>query len=99
MKFVLIGWDGPDGAAIRATTRDAHLAYIGSIVDRVWVGGAIRNDANDFRGSIIIYEAETRADAEEMLRADPYFVANLWDRWSLDPFVAAAGEWVGGKIW
>jgi uncharacterized protein len=99
MKFVMIGWDCPDGAAIRAATRDAHFAHVATIVDRMWLGGPIHDDAQGFLGSVIIYEAETREEAEAMLRADPYFVAKLWDRWSLNPFHAAAGEWVGGTIW
>jgi uncharacterized protein len=99
MKFVMIGWDSPDGAAIRAAVRAAHFAYVETIVERMWIGGPIKSDAGDFLGSVIIYEAESRDEAEALLRGDPYFVANLWDRWSLDPFVAAAGTWAGGTIW
>jgi uncharacterized protein len=99
MKFVVIAWDGPDGAAIRDVTRAAHFSYIEKIVGRVWLGGPMKDDAGRFTGSLLIYEAETRADAEALLHDDPYFKAGLWDRWSLHPFLAAAGEWAGGKIW
>lgn len=99
MKFVAIAWDGPDGMAIREAERDPHFAYIESIVDRIAVAGPLKDEAGTNIGSLLVYDVDTIAHAESLLHGDPYFKVGLWDRWSVHPFLAAAGEWVGGTSW
>jgi uncharacterized protein len=98
-RFVAIAWDGPEGTAIRALHRDAHFAYIATIADRIAVSGPIKDAEGVNIGSLLIYNVETAEEAQALLTADPYFHAGLWDRWTLNPFLAAAGDWVGGTIW
>jgi uncharacterized protein len=97
--FAVIAWDVPDSAAIRDAARGAHFAHIERIVDRVAVAGPLKGADGAIIGSLVVLDVANVADAEAVLRADPYFSAGVWDRWAIHPFVAAAGEWVGGKIW
>ncbi len=97
--FAIIAWDGPDGAAIRAEIRDAHLAYIAAHIGDYAVAGPLRDDAGNFAGSLLIVTADDMAAAKAMLEADPYFIAELWDRWTIHAFTPAAGTWIGGTIW
>ncbi len=99
MNVAVIAWDGPDGAAIRDAARDAHFAYVETIVGRIAVAGPLKDADGANIGSLLVYDVETVDEAEVLFRGDPYFVANLWDRWTVNPFLAAAGEWVGGRFW
>jgi uncharacterized protein len=97
--FVVLAWDAPDSAAARAATRDAHFAHISTVVDRIAVAGPLKDDAGATIGSLFVLSVESAAAAEALLRADPYFTAGIWAKWSILPFVAAAGTWVGGTTW
>ncbi len=97
--FVVLAWDAPDSADARAAARDAHFAHIGNVVDRIAVAGPLKDDSGVAIGSLFVLSVASAAEAEAILRADPYFRAGVWATWAIHPFVAAAGEWVGGTIW
>ena len=97
--FAVIAWDVPDSAALRAAHRDDHFAHIATIIDRVAVAGPLKDDAGAIIGSLVVLNAQSVEEAEGVLRSDPYFKAGVWARWHIHPFVAAAGEWIGGAIW
>jgi uncharacterized protein len=97
--YAIIAWDVPDSAQKRADARDAHFAHIGKVIDQIAIAGPLKNDAGDNIGSMLIVRAKTMADAEAMLKQDPYFAAGVWERWTINMFVPAAGEWVGGTTW
>jgi uncharacterized protein len=98
-NFAIIAWDVPDSAPIRAAARDAHFARIEQIVDKVAVAGPLRDADGSIIGSLIVLDVANAAEAEALFRADPYFAAGVWDRWTINPFLAAAGTWVGGTSW
>jgi uncharacterized protein len=97
--FAIIAWDVPDSAPIRAAARDAHFARIEQIIDKVAVAGPLRDADGNNIGSLIILDVADAAEAEALFRADPYFAAGVWDQWTISPFLAAAGTWLGGTIW
>jgi uncharacterized protein len=97
--YAVTAWDGPDGAAARTELRAAHFAHIETILDRVVIAGPLYDDDGGFAGSLVVVRADSPADAEALFRSDPYFAGGVWDRWSINRFYAAAGEWVGGKTW
>ena len=97
--YAVMAWDAPGSAEPRAAHRDAHFAHIGNIVDKIAVAGPLK-DANGVNiGSLVVLKVASHDEAEAVLQSDPYFAAGVWARWEIHPFVAAAGDWVGGTIW
>ena len=97
--YVVLAYDAPGSAEPRLARRDAHFAHVERIVDSIAVAGPLKDDAGSAIGSLFVLKCDSAADAEAVLKSDPYFAAGVWERWDVHPFVAAAGEWVGGKIW
>ncbi len=98
-RFVVLAWDAPSSASARQRLRDDHFAHIAGIVDRISVAGPLKDADGASIGSLFVLDVDSPEEAEGVLRADPYFNAGVWERWQVLPFVAAAGEWVGGTIW
>lgn len=97
--FAVVAWDTADSAAIRAAVRDAHFTHIEIIIDKIAVAGPLKDADGAIVGSLVVLDVADATEAEAVLRSDPYFKAGVWDRWTIHPYLAAAGEWVGGKIW
>ncbi len=95
----IYAWDRPHSADARAAMQTAHFAHIETIMDRIAIAGPIKDDAGNNIGSLFILKVASAGDADTILRSDPYFDAGVWERWEIHPFRAAAGEWIGGKIW
>lgn len=89
-----------DTAPLRARHRDAHFAYVESILDRVLAAGPLAAPGTTgHRGSLFVYDVDSEAEARALLAADPYFAAGLYGRVDFQPFWPAAGRWLGGTVW
>lgn len=97
--FVVIARDKPGAEAARMAARADHFAYIERILDRIAVAGPLKDPDGRFVGSILIYDVEDAAAARTLLENDPYFAAGIWEQPEIHAFTAAAGAWIGGKIW
>lgn len=84
MLFVIIGHDGPDGAALRPTVRPAHLENLQPLVasGKVVVGGPF----TDGSGSLIVAEFENEAAAQAFAQSDPYVTQGVFVRVEIKPF-------------
>ena len=85
MKFVIIGYDSPEGEAKRKVYRSAHLSTLESLDNqgRVILAGPLTDKA----GSLLVLEFETQEDAEGFVRQDPYTVHGVFDRVEIHPFM------------
>lgn len=85
MKFVIIGYDGPEGEAKRKLHRSAHLANLEPLDQkrRVILAGPLTDKA----GSLLVLEFETREEAEEFAKNDPYTVQGVFERIEIHPFM------------
>jgi uncharacterized protein len=97
--FVILAWDVAYSAPRREKALAAHFAHIETVMDHIAVAGPLKNDSGGNIGSMFVLKVDSVADAEAILKVDPYFKAGVWERWTIHPFVGAAGEWVGGKTW
>jgi uncharacterized protein len=85
MKFVIMGYDGPDGEAKRKVHRPAHLAYLEPLNQqgRVVLAGPL----TDKTGSLLVLEFESREEAEQFSQNDPYTIHNVFARVDIHPFM------------
>jgi uncharacterized protein YciI len=85
MKFVIFGFDGPDGEAKRKLHRPAHLAHLEPLDSqgRVILAGPL----TDKTGSLIVIEADSLAEVQALTAADPYVKFGVFERLEIHPFL------------
>lgn len=81
-----------DGAARRAATRPAHLAWAGSLGPIIRMAGPLLDEAGAMVGSLFLIEAETLAAARAINAADPYTQAGVFGRIDIRETRWAIGE-------
>ena len=87
--FVMIGWDGSDGAKRRDQHRKQHLACVGDLdrEGRIILAGPIRSeDGEKSIGAVIVFEAANLAEAREIIDRDPYVVGGVYESLTVSPF-------------
>lgn len=100
MATLCLCHDVPDSTALRESARDAHFAYIESIMDEVLVAGPLGDpEIRAWRGSAFLYATDDADRARALLHNDPYYQAGVYARVDTFPFLPAAGHWLGGGIW
>lgn len=97
--FAVIARDKPGAEAARMAARAEHFAYIETILDRIAIAGPLKDADGRFLGSILIYDVADEGAARALVENDPYFAAGVWEPPEVHAFTAAAGAWIGGKIW
>ena len=77
MRFALIAIDRPDAQEIRLNNRDAHLAYVAEsgVVD---TAGPFLGQDGQMCGSLLILNVDSRKEAENWAKNDPYAIAGLF---------------------
>lgn len=93
MLFAIHALDKPDGAALRATTRAAHLDYIRGAGTRLKLAGPLRDADGKPVGSLIVIDAASETAARLFAQNDPYAMAGLFAAVDIRPFAALLGEW------
>ena len=85
MKYVILGFDGPEGEAKRRVHRPAHLAHLEPLdaQGRVILAGPLTDKA----GSLIVIEADTLAEVTTLVESDPYVKFGVFDRVEIHPFL------------
>jgi uncharacterized protein YciI len=86
--YVMTGLDGPEGPAIRGTTRPAHLSWADSLGGALKLAGPMLGaDGGAPIGSLLIVETASLEAARELFAQDPYARAGLWASQDIRPFV------------
>ncbi|MFO0774421.1 MAG: YciI family protein [Nitrospiraceae bacterium] len=90
MKFVILGFDGPDSQPKRLTHRPAHLAHLAPLdkAGRVILAGPL----TDKTGSLIVLEADSREEIEQIVAKDPYVTGGVFERVVIHPFMQVFPE-------
>lgn len=83
--FVLIGRDGPHGAALRPLHRDAHLRNLKPLADtgRVVYAGPLLDASDAPCGSVVVFAAESLDAAQRFAAGDPYVVEGVFAHWEV----------------
>ena len=89
-----------DTGALRSARREAHFAYIESIMERLLVAGPLSNGLGAaHQGSLFIYRVDSEAEARRLLEDDPFWQAGIYADCQFQAFTPAAGRWPGGALW
>lgn len=64
--------------------RPTHRAYLRSLIETGKL--AISGPFTDGWGALIVYEAETAAEAEAILKADPFHDGGVFVQWTIRPW-------------
>ncbi len=83
--FAWIGYDGPDGLALRKLHRDEHVAGLEALdrEGRIIHAGPILGATGDPIGSVVLFEAESLDAARCIAKKDPYVVRGIFARYEL----------------
>ncbi len=90
--------DGEAGPQLRARFLHEHLAHIEAHIEEYAVAGPLKQGDATI-GSLLVIKANDEAAARARFEADPYFTAGVWQSINTAPFMAVAGDWVGGVTW
>ena len=95
MLFAIHALDGKDGLRLRATAQEAHTAHLKTAADYgvklVMSGPLVEDDGATMKGSLLVVEAEGRANVERFNQADPYHAAGVWDTVTITAFLKKNG--------
>ncbi len=98
MLYAFICTDKPgEGLALRQQNREDHLAFLADLGDKMKTAGPFMNeDGTEPRGSLVIVEADSLADARDIASNDPYSKAGVFESVEVRPwkwlFGAPEGE-------
>lgn len=86
MLFALHAIDRTDVPGLRAATRPEHLVYLqGFGVKIVLAGPLLAFDGTTPIGSLVVFDARDRVEAEAMVAGDPYSKAGLFATVMISP--------------
>jgi uncharacterized protein YciI len=83
MKYAAVIEYIQDKAKI-AEVRPTHRQYLTSLLEKGQL--AASGPFTDDYGALIVYEAATAAEAEAMLKGDPFHAAGVFVRWTIRPW-------------
>ena len=78
MLYHILCKDKPGHLQTRLDNRDAHLAVIKDLGDRLFAAGPLLNDQDEMVGSVLIIDFDSADAADEFCAADPYAQAGLF---------------------
>ena len=84
MQFLVLAYDGENKLEKRLEVRPQHLANLPK--DHViCAGGLLTENTGQMKGSAMVMEFENRASLDEYLRTEPYVVAGVWEKITVEP--------------
>jgi uncharacterized protein YciI len=89
MKWAAVIQYVPDPARVNEV-RPTHRAYLTSLLEagKLVCAGPFTDDF----GALIVYEADSREAAEELIRNDPFHAAGIFVRWDVRPWKCVLGN-------
>lgn len=78
MLYAMIAKDAPGALQTRLDTRPVHLEHLNSLGKKLVFAGALLDASEQPEGSIVVFEAESLEEAQEMAAADPFVAAGVF---------------------
>jgi uncharacterized protein YciI len=86
LYYALVADDVPESSALRMELRPEHLKHLEGLGEKLLLAGPFLDAEGQMTGSIVIIEAESQSDAEEMFGRDPYVRGGLFATKSIRPW-------------
>lgn len=87
MLYAIYCLDKPGSLEVRLGNRPAHVAYLESQGDKLITAGPLMSeDGQTPLGSLLVFEADSRAGAEAFASGDPYALAGLFESVAIRPW-------------
>lgn len=84
MPFLVETFDKEGHQNVRKSVRDTHLVFLEEHKSKLLACGAkLKDNGADIGGGIYIVDVETREEAEEFIREDPFSKADLFEKVSI----------------
>lgn len=83
MLYAIIAEDKPDGLEHRLAVRPRHLEHLKSLGDTLVFAGALLDDGEKANGSLMVIDAGSREEAEELARQDPFVKEGVFARFEV----------------
>lgn len=95
MHYIITAFDKPGSLDLRMSVRPDHLAYANEMGITV-LGGPMLTEGDDPKpkGSMLIVEVDSREQAEEFAKNDPYNKAGLFEKVTIRRWMGAVGPWL-----
>lgn len=98
MLFAMIAKDAPGALQTRLDTRPAHLDHLNALGKKLVFAGALLDTDEKPEGSIVIFEAETLAEAEALAAADPFVPAGVFANYEVKRWRVAIDNMGAGLV-
>jgi uncharacterized protein YciI len=84
--YAFLGNDGPRGPELRKLHRPAHLVGIDALAakNRIRHAGPLLDESGAPIGSLILFEAASLAEAQQIAANDPYVTEGVFERWQVN---------------
>jgi uncharacterized protein YciI len=87
MLYTFYCSDKAEAVGVRVAHREAHLAFLDELGDRLFVAGPLLSeDGSTMVGSLIIVDCEHMAAAHALATRDPYAKAGLFSSVAIKPW-------------
>ncbi len=95
MHYIITAFDKENSLDLRMSVRPDHLAYAAEKGITVLAGPLLtEGDDPKPKGSMIIVEVDSREEAEDFAKNDPYNKAGLFDKVTVRRWMGAIGPWL-----
>jgi len=99
-SFMFTCLDGEKTPPLRAKHLFGHLDHIEENNKTYRVAGPMRHSPDgEIFGSFFIIEANTEEEAWDLMKGDPYINSGMYETITVNHFVPACGDLLGGVIW
>ena len=89
--FVIYAKDKADSKQARATSMDAHRAYLTGIIDTIRTAGVLLDEAGVSVGSMFVIEAPDKASVEAVVAREPFVTQGVFESVEVHAFRWAMG--------
>lgn len=79
MLYHILCRDKPGHLQTRLDNREAHLAVVNSLGDKLFAAGPLLNGQDEMVGSVLIIDFDSDESAESFCANDPYAQAALFE--------------------
>jgi uncharacterized protein YciI len=87
MQFLVIAHDYSDALARRMNVRPKHISAADELIKcgKLLYGVAILNAQEQLAGSVMLFEVESRKELDDLLKAEVYVTAKVWEKVEIFP--------------